>query len=478
VVSITIANVETDASLVSFRATDSTAVVRTAQDKMREWVSVKDFGAVGDGVTDDYAAIMAAIESAMQPRLAFQRVSPEVYFPMGKYRCTQTIQLKSSVKLRGDGSGQNNVYSTQLIFPAGVGGVVVHRADTFGAGSVAATYGGDCSVIEGLAFVGAAGAASALPDGIWLRARAVLRNCSFVGFQGNGIRIEANTGSAPYGNANNWRIDDCAAVNNVGHGLFVNGQDVNAGLCTALDVSSNAGWGMWDSSFLGNCYIGVHSAGNAGGSFKHDGGPTPYIGCYIEGGQPLAEFGQGALLIGGLMQTSDLDYTKLFAEFRNQVNSLNTNKPLRSTSSSGGVTISATIGAQNGGHNVQSFVHSVNAPHGFQTILGLSGTVMRVGYGTGNAGDTYLITGPNSAYHFGRGATQPYSFLTDKLFLGGAGANDARNVTCKSSVPASGTWARGDIVFNTSASAGGYVGWVCVTGGTPGTWKQFGAIEP
>ena len=38
-------------------------------------------------------------------------------------------------------------------------------------------------------------------------------------------------------------------------------------------------------------------------------------------------------------------------------------------------------------------------------------------------------------------------------------------------------WAKGDIVYNTGAAAGGKVGWVCVTAGTPGTWKAFGAID-
>ena len=46
----------------------------------------------------------------------------------------------------------------------------------------------------------------------------------------------------------------------------------------------------------------------------------------------------------------------------------------------------------------------------------------------------------------------------------------------RTALPSAGTWSRGDTVYDNSPSASGYIGWVCVTGGTSGTWKQFGAI--
>lgn len=49
--------------------------------------------------------------------------------------------------------------------------------------------------------------------------------------------------------------------------------------------------------------------------------------------------------------------------------------------------------------------------------------------------------------------------------------------TTGSAAPASGTWTRGDVCWNTLPAAAGWRGWVCVSGGTPGTWKGFGAIE-
>jgi len=73
--------------LVTFLQAGTGAVTRTAQAKMRETVSVLDFGAVGDGVTDDSAAIalaVAACQAASQTSL---------FFPTGIYRVQSTITL-------------------------------------------------------------------------------------------------------------------------------------------------------------------------------------------------------------------------------------------------------------------------------------------------------------------------------------------------------------------------------------------------
>lgn len=45
-----------------------------------------------------------------------------------------------------------------------------------------------------------------------------------------------------------------------------------------------------------------------------------------------------------------------------------------------------------------------------------------------------------------------------------------------SAAPTTGTWKAGDILLDVTPSAGGTIGWVCVTAGTPGTWKTFGTI--
>ena len=112
----TTATVGNDARL-SFIAAGTGATTRTLQNKLRDTVSVKDFGAVGDGATDDRAAIQAAINSAMT-------LGNAVYFPAGVYVMStmgDTINgaqifgiLTNDVSLVGDGATIKCTSSTQV----------------------------------------------------------------------------------------------------------------------------------------------------------------------------------------------------------------------------------------------------------------------------------------------------------------------------------------------------------------------------
>jgi hypothetical protein len=61
------------------------AVQTNVEAKLAQTVSVKDFGAVGDGVTDDTAAIQDAVDSG----------ESAVYFPQGTYFTTGTVSIAS-----------------------------------------------------------------------------------------------------------------------------------------------------------------------------------------------------------------------------------------------------------------------------------------------------------------------------------------------------------------------------------------------
>jgi len=84
-------------------ATD--AVERTLQSKLEETVSVKDFGAVGDGLTDDTAAIQDAINYLRDKATwGFKSTGAgRVIVPAGIYAVTR-ITRKSGVSIIGDGS--------------------------------------------------------------------------------------------------------------------------------------------------------------------------------------------------------------------------------------------------------------------------------------------------------------------------------------------------------------------------------------
>lgn len=87
-------------ALIGFKQAGTGAVSRTVQDKLRDIVSVKDFGAKGDGVTDDTVAIQAAINYASTFASGF---GGEVVFPSGQYNYSALTITSQGVSLRGEG---------------------------------------------------------------------------------------------------------------------------------------------------------------------------------------------------------------------------------------------------------------------------------------------------------------------------------------------------------------------------------------
>lgn len=72
--------------------------------------------------------------------------------------------------------------------------------------------------------------------------------------------------------------------------------------------------------------------------------------------------------------------------------------------------------------------------------------------------------------------TSSISVLLDTGDYDGFAVKTTKEVNL-TAVPTTGTWVRGDRVIYSTPSAAGKVGAVCVTAGTPGTWKDYGVID-
>lgn len=105
------------------------AVSRTVYSKLRDVISVKDFGAVGTGAVDDTAAIQAAIDYATSLSTSPPNRGAVVTFPPGQYLCTATLMIRGSrIALRGDGS-----FHSQIVRNANYGPTIQVQSVTAGA---------------------------------------------------------------------------------------------------------------------------------------------------------------------------------------------------------------------------------------------------------------------------------------------------------------------------------------------------------
>lgn len=88
--------------------TGTAELSQTVENKLRQTVSVKDFGATGDGTTDDTAAIHTAFDYAIAN-------TSGVYFPPGTYRVTSGYDLTTLVDLKIFGVSASQVYAPKTV---------------------------------------------------------------------------------------------------------------------------------------------------------------------------------------------------------------------------------------------------------------------------------------------------------------------------------------------------------------------------
>lgn len=94
-------------------ASSGTPVSTSLQLRLDYYASVKAFGAQGDGVTDDTAAINRALN-----QLYCVQVNPQIrrglYFPAGRYVVSDTLLIPPYALLYGEGANSSQIYFTAL----------------------------------------------------------------------------------------------------------------------------------------------------------------------------------------------------------------------------------------------------------------------------------------------------------------------------------------------------------------------------
>lgn len=238
----------TGSSQVGFLQGGIGAITRTSQDKMRERVSVKDFGAIGDGVVDDTLAVFKA-RTFLQTNNNSR--GGTLYFPKGEYKMSQELAFTQyvagslhSIYIEGDGA-----INTILNFStasAGTNGI------SFGAG---AHFG-----IRDLEVFGAK------QDGIFVGATgadyAEFFTISNVRVQGNGrdgirftntymgtlnnvwSRDNAGYGIAMLGFHTSMSLNTCYASGNTLSGYILNGMVYSKLDCCGSDENQQQGYAI------------------------------------------------------------------------------------------------------------------------------------------------------------------------------------------------------------------------------------------
>ena len=519
---------------VTFLQTGTGATARTVDDKLKDTVSVKDFGAVGDGTTDDTAAINLAINT-----------NKGIYFPFGTYIVSSKLYPKSNTCWNSDKNATlkwtTNVclIDAQSINNWEINGIIVDGNFT--------------------AYVVSAGQN---PWAIRLESSTniLITNCVFKNLYRIGICVghESATQCSNVTISNNV-INNCGSLTdpdpNFGNGIaiisalgvsIINNYiyDINGsgGSATAgIDLEPDPAWNCGDIEIAFNK---IENVLNASGIQLYP-GATPFSGNWnninihdntisntgTAPGIKCIEFGHTYINDNYLNLTKGI----LIQRYRSSEVSIEGNDIRQVTSSGYGIRITdgaaAAVIRGNSIRNVAGIgiecnmydlvtgmnakgciitdndLHDINS-HGISISAGnfvISNNVL-VGCCATNATGFFINSiagGVNTSINgfignnvlFQSGAYSFNAFIRaegdvfnnvvfgNNTFVGTALTYLTTSIAGRcpgvfmNVLPAAGTWKVGDIINTLTPASAGFIGWVCTAAGTPGTFRTFGLIS-
>jgi len=192
-------------ALVGLKIPVTGSVTRTVRDKAAEYASVLDFGAKGDGVTDDSAAFQAAVNATQY-----------LFVPPGRYKFGSTVNLDNGQTIFGAGKSAWEPY-TGGAFPA------VTRSEILVNGILALNAANTNSVtLSGLSIKATGGSQSAYatPAGFQAGSAGIniagslqfeARDISLMGLA-KGVYAEVAGSPAQMPRISDWMASDCDVV--------------------------------------------------------------------------------------------------------------------------------------------------------------------------------------------------------------------------------------------------------------------------